>query len=170
MIPTAHLFTGGAIGAALRRQPWLVPPVAFASHLVLDAVPHLDEAGLFRPRYAPPPEMQALVVLDAAVGVLLLWWMHRRLRGADGGLWAWVAAGAFFALLPDLVDNMPYWSPELRAYPLIAALHAVHAGVQWNVPIEQWLLGTVTQVVAIAAGAWGIWRIATGRGGRSGPG
>ncbi|NIT03722.1 hypothetical protein GTO10_02200 [Candidatus Saccharibacteria bacterium] len=45
MLLTPHVAAGMAIGAAI-PDPKIAVPLAFASHFVLDAVPHWDEVGL----------------------------------------------------------------------------------------------------------------------------
>jgi hypothetical protein len=72
MMATPHMMAGAAIGKAVGR-PWVALPIAFVSHFLLDAVPHLDSATLYGVKHAGPtvPEA-AIAIADFVLGCLLV--------------------------------------------------------------------------------------------------
>ena len=106
---TPHLVVGAAIGARVRR-PALALPAAFASHFVLDTVPHIDIGWI------TGPNLSAAVATAVGLALcgLLVW---------SAGSWAPFAA-ALAALLPDAPGIKAYVEgaagvvfPHLTAYP-----------------------------------------------------
>jgi hypothetical protein len=144
MMATPHLVAGAAIGKAV-RQPWLALPLALVSHQVLDMVPHLDAHGMFgiRGAGAQPAEV-AFAALDVLLGVTLVVWATASQPGRARMWWA-----AVFALLPDIIDNVPLWQSWFRATRLGGAFTAFHHTWQANVPPAQWPLGLGTQIVLV---------------------
>lgn len=106
---TPHLVVGAAIGARLRR-PGLALPAAFASHFVLDTVPHFDIGWINGPNLS--------AAIDAALGAVLcgvLVW--------SAGTWAPFIA-ALAAVLPDAPGIKEYVEgtaavvlPHMTMYP-----------------------------------------------------
>lgn len=84
MTPLTHAIVGTAIYHYLRR-PWagrwgwvLAFPLAFASHYLLDAIPHFEGGGpLLRIRYSP-----WVFPALAGIGSVLSWYLYRRNRQA----------------------------------------------------------------------------------------
>jgi hypothetical protein len=146
---TPHLLAGAALGTALRR-PWLVMPVAFMSHFLLDFTPHLDAHALFGAPHGGPTRGEIVAAcLDGIVGLILLTWLSRR-HPAPKSLWL----GAFCALLIDLVDNIPPWNRAFRTWAITAPIHAFHHGIQSNVVPAQWPLGLSTQLLVSGVAIW----------------
>jgi hypothetical protein len=149
MVATPHMVLGAAIGKAVRR-PWLAWPLAFASHFLLDYIPHLDSHGLFGREQGGPTLPEAAVALaDVAVGVVLVGWLVRRQP-----LGRVMVGGAFFAILIDLLDNMPLWGDAFTTWPGTAWLSAWHHMSESNVTPDQWLLGVGTQVTTVVIAMW----------------
>lgn len=106
---TPHLVVGAAIGARVRR-PALALPAAFASHFVLDTVPHFDIGWINGANLS--------AAIDAGLGLVLcgvLVW--------STGTWAPLIA-ALAAVLPDAPGIKVYvegaatiFLPHLTAYP-----------------------------------------------------
>ncbi len=145
MIATPHMVAGAAIGRALRR-PWLAYPAAFASHFLLDIVPHIDWHGLFGIDHAGPTRLEALAGIgDFLVGALVVGLVSRRqpMRRVMLG-------GALFGVLMDLVEYVPPVGPWFRHWAGGAWLSRFHHGIQHNLPPTQWPLGAGTQVAALA--------------------
>jgi len=61
MLVTNHVLSGAVLGAAVRK-PWLAFPLGFASHLVLDAVPHWG-------RFEDPGRFMRVAVADGLTGL-----------------------------------------------------------------------------------------------------
>src|SRR5690242_16538088 len=112
MLATPHLLTGAAIGKVLKR-PWLAWPAAFASHFLLDHVPHLDAHALFGVAHGGPAQPEvAMAVADGLLGILLVLWAIGQQPGRRVML-----GGAFFAMLIDLLQNVGPWSAWLAHWP-----------------------------------------------------
>jgi len=143
------MFTGAAV-ATVSRRPWLGWPAAFASHFLLDYIPHVDSHALFgAPGGGPTVPEAATAVADfvAAVAVIL-WLVHRR---ADRRL---ALGGALFGIIIDLAELAPVVGPWLEGFPGTAWLHQFHHGFQHNLTRAQWPLGVATQAVTIGLTAW----------------
>ena len=154
MLATPHLLVGAALVAKTKR-PWLGMLAAFASHFVLDAIPHLDSHSLFGSPSGGPTRAEAIsTLLDVVVGASLVLWLtaclpRRRL----------LLAGAFLAAVVDLVYNIPPWNAWLWAYPLTRPLGELHYAIQHRVSPSNLPLGFVFQF-AISALAFGMLKTA----------
>ena len=145
MIATPHILAGAAI-ARTAGKPWLAWPAAFASHFLLDYIPHLDSHALYGvPQGGPTGPEAAVAVADFVLGAALVTWLVW--RRADRRL---VLVGALLGIAIDLVDNVPALGPWLRVWPGTAWLGAWHHGIQHNVTPAQWPLGVGTQVAVVA--------------------
>ena len=91
MLVTNHVLSGAVIGAAV-RNPWIAFPLGFASHLVLDAVPHWGRVGshAYFMRVAKADGLTGLAVMGLATAA------------AAPGQRVAVLAGMTGAALPDL--------------------------------------------------------------------
>jgi hypothetical protein len=143
------MMAGAAIGKVVRR-PWLAIGLAFASHFVLDIIPHLDSHSMFgTPSGGPTPAEVASATVDTFIGIALVLLLARRQRARSRILWA-----AFAAIVIDLVDDVPPWGPWFQAWPGTAWLSRFHHGIQHNVPLAQWPLGFGTQLLVLALAVW----------------
>ena len=149
MLGTVHLMAGAAVGKTLRR-PWLAFPMAVASHILLDSIPHLGPHSLFGIEgRGPQPGEVAMAIVDMSVGIPLVLWLIGR------GPLRWVmVGGAFFGCLPDLLFNVPPWCSFFAAWPVTAWLGWLHDAVDYNVRPSQWLLGSATQLAIVGACVW----------------
>jgi hypothetical protein len=149
MLATPHMLAGAAIGKLLRR-PYLALPAAFASHFVLDMVPHSDTYSLFGVHGLPPTHLViGMAALDAAVGIALVLWLSRGQPNRTVILWA-----AFFGILTDLLDNVPGVMGVFHQIPGALAFSHFHHGIQHNVPRSEWVLGLGTQVPVVAGAVY----------------
>jgi len=149
MIGTPHMLTGAAIGK-LTRRPHLALPIAFASHFLLDAIPHMDERALFGVAGGRVTLGEvSMAVVDIVGGIALVLWAvghqpHRRTM-----LWA-----AFAAVVIDLIDNVPPLRGWFRAWSLTSPLSAFHHGIQLGMARSQWAVGLGTQIAVIILALW----------------
>lgn len=122
MLLTVHVIAGATIGVAL-QNPLLSAPVAFATHLILDSVPHWNY---------PVPKQKTLssfwksfgpdMVATIAVSVVLIAWFWN--------VWPFVVWGIVWASLPDfltLYRKTKPWSVWFKAY------YRLHYLAQWEV-------------------------------------
>jgi hypothetical protein len=145
MMATPHMVVGAAIGRALPR-PWLAYPAAFASHFLLDIVPHIDSHGLFGAGHGGPTRLEAVAgVTDFLVGALVVCLVAKRQPARRVML-----GGALFAVLMDLVEYVPPFGPWLRGWAGTAWLTRFHHRIQHNLTPAQWPLGAATQVATLA--------------------
>lgn len=117
MTGTNHALTGAAIGIAL-QEPLLIVPLAFASHFVLDAIPHFDhEIYRFGSRWAT-----RLYVIDGMLATLGLGLLIVLLSQ----LWFYILLGAFFGVAPDI-----FWLYYYRHGRPQHWYFRFHSWIQW---------------------------------------
>lgn len=165
MLLTPHLLTGAAIGSATGNQ-YVGLMLGILSHHILDAILHFDldtfRVQRNRPNYlgATAEHIEivlslrdwAVIAVDTAAAALILGTLF---LGGYQLLSIPILAGMLGAILPDVLDSSPLWSPQLRArYPLLAAYHRLHAFFHWTATKDQIFLGLATQVLCIGAALW----------------
>ncbi len=147
MMATPHMAAGAAIGRVLRR-PWLAYPVAFASHFLLDIVPHIDSHALFGVKHGAPTPLEAAAgIADFLVGALVVSLAVARQPSRRVMLGA-----ALFAILIDLVEYVPPFGSWFQHWSGAAWLTGFHHRVQHNLTSAHWLLGAGTQAAVLALG------------------
>ncbi len=109
MLEFEHALTGATI-AYLIPHPAVALPLAFASHFVVDLLPHWNpNLGMKRKKqglFYLPTKTIFFIVIDCLVGLFLgLWLASRVLPNLNRAVL--VVLGAFFAVLPDLAEA-PY--------------------------------------------------------------
>ncbi len=145
MLATPHLLAGAAVGSTVAGVPGAFIFGAL-SHLLLDAVPHTDDALLEVPRGGRiMPADYAAVTLDIVVGFIFVFYF----AFAGNHIPDHVMAGAIGGISPDLVSNVPFWSPYLVGLPIIKQFHWLHGFVNQGVGEHRKLLGVLTQFVVI---------------------
>ena len=141
------MVVGASIGKELRR-PWLARPAAFASHFVLDRIPHLDWHGLFGIAGKGPTTPEVVFgVVDFLAGIALV----ARAVGRRP-VRALMLLCAFLALLMDLLNHVPPFRGWIMSCPWTAPVVAFHGACEWNVSPAWWPIGFGTQVAVIAFG------------------
>jgi hypothetical protein len=147
MMATPHMVAGAAVGRLLRR-PWLAYPAAFASHFLLDFVPHIDSHGLFGADHGGPTRLEAASgVTDFLVGALIVGLVAARHPGRRV-----MIGSAFFAILMDLAEYVPPFGPWFRSWAGAAWLTGFHHRIQHNLTPAHWELGAATQVAVLGLG------------------
>ncbi len=163
MIATSHVIIGGTIGAIVAKttsNPEAGAAAAVASgivsHLLCDLLPHLDlppNAKFIGDDVVWDKSLYRFAIVDSLIAFFLtlaIWYFQFEFNFLSG--FAWGALGGY---LPDLVDNFPLWKDALRRLPFFKQFHRLHLGIhrtwqpQFPMP-KYWLLGTLTQVIAIA--------------------
>lgn len=144
MIVASHLIVGGAVGK-LSKRARIAVPLAFASHYVMDMVPHscfnmFPVAGVVVSHLGP-----ALSVLAVAVLVSLTFRQRER--------WVILAAGVI-ACLPDVLDYAHPITDWFHLLPGSDYLSWVHHNLHCDVILTRPVLGFVTQAVVVAVGLW----------------
>lgn len=134
-----HALTGAVIGLSV-SNPVVALPLAFASHLALDAVPHYDPEGneesLFRTTL-----FNYLLILDAILCALLVLFLF--IAVPDD--WLLAAVCAFLAASPDL-----FWIPGYLRVVRTGkfkrtrnAFMRFHGWVQWATGPKYWFVEAI---------------------------
>ena len=147
MLAGPHMAVGAVIARATHRA-WIALPLAFASHYLLDALPHAY-TSLRDPRALPLKI--AIVAADALIGLALVLWIARRQPN-----WRLILASAFAAAMVDLMNPVTSFGLWLARLPGVGWLISRHINLAWHVPFGEWLLGfgpalAVLSLTAIAA-------------------
>ena len=137
MLETPHVVVGAAIAVKV-GNPALAIPLAFASHFVLDKIPHWNP-HLFT-------ETQKLVGLALIIGL----WVTAKFSG-DPLRMLTVLACCLASVLPDLV-KWPYYYLKNRWKPLTKWV-LFERNMQVN---ANFVPGVLTQFLTIATGLWWI--------------
>jgi hypothetical protein len=145
---TAHGVVGGAIVSLIPTYPVLGLCLAFASHYLLDAIPHLDypiRSASLIPKSAAPMKFDTALMADAitigadaALGVALA-----LLLFAARGSVALVVWGALAAILPDVLQFAYTRFP----HEPLASLQSFHRWAHISKGMKQPILGIVSQVI-----------------------
>ncbi len=163
MIATSHVIIGGAAALAvgsLTHNPLAGLAAGVVSHLICDALPHLD--GPIRPDLVSPEEFEKNIwknkgflyfaILDSLIAffsTLGIWYLKFKLSLIS--MFAW---GAFGGYLVDLVDNFPLWRNQIHKVPFFKQFHEFHKWIhnnwrQYFPEQKYWLLGIITQLVLV---------------------
>lgn len=143
MLATPHAVVGAALGVAV-GDPVTAFLLGFASHFLGDRLPHTEPTTFYGK--GPEFENQRLgwMIVDGVVMVAILAaLLHAHPRGLAG---FWGAAGG---LGPDLLTNVPWLGDRLARYWGFRQFRTLHHWVHDNIPKSRWLLGAVTQLVAL---------------------
>ncbi len=93
MVLTPHILAGAVIGAEVKNI-WVVLGLGLASHYLMDALPHWDYSVELNLKKIKD---MAKIGLDLLIGLTIVFVVAEPLD------W-YLAAGIFFALLPDLIQ------------------------------------------------------------------
>ena len=161
MLATPHAAVGAAIGRWV-RPPWLAVVVAFFSHFVVDAIPHLDIASFSRTRELLPRVYLIQFAIDIPCFIALMWWLLK----VGGPRRTLIFICAFAALGLDVIALTWQLLPSSPFTDFLRLIDRPHHRIHSTVWPDQWVLGTLTQVVTIAIS---LWIVSRGRAGRGSP-
>ena len=146
MLETPHVAIGAAIATKI-PNPFIAIPLAFASHFVLEAVPHWNPHIFFETKkYGRPTNKSVvIIVIDATValglGSFIAW---RALPNTGHAIT--ILAASLASVLPDLVEA-PYFFLNWKNKLLKSWLN-FHKSLQVDT-IPFW--GFLTQILVIFA-------------------
>lgn len=151
VLETPHVIVGAAIAAKV-GNPLLAIPLAFASHFVLDRVPHWNphlntEIKKFgKPTKATTALIFADVVLSLLFGgAIAMTAMPNQTQAAV------ILLGGFAGVLPDVIEG-PYFFLGMRNAFILKWI-SFQKSIQVDTSIVP---GIATQVVTVAAALWWI--------------
>lgn len=150
MVEIPHVLVGTAIAVKI-GNPALALPLAFASHFVLDLLPHTNPSIYARAKAGLPLEsrIKKLIFIDSSlalvIGSLIAATVLPDTRRA-----IIILLGAFLAVLPDVLE-IPFYFLKSR-HPLMVKYVEFSRSLQNDAPLVP---GTLTQiVVSLAALFW----------------
>lgn len=122
-----HALTGSIIGFSIGNP--IAIPIAFASHFVLDSLPHYRDRSRSEVEFHNSKEFKGLLVIDAILCGLLVFVLG--ISGADN--WQLAALCAFAATSPDLfsIPRFKRSITEKKEY-IGNAFQRFHKKIQWG--------------------------------------
>jgi len=155
MTLATHAITGAALATAMPEHPALAFCAGFASHFLIDAIPHWDypiHSDSVNPTIAKPMRFDGALAIDAlSIGfdALLGLALSVFFFGTPGALLA-VVAGAVGGILPD---PLQFVSTHTNVEPLISLQH-FHKWIHTDRKLRQegkHLIGISSQILFVAA-------------------
>lgn len=153
MLETPHVIVGAAIATKV-VNPALALPLAFASHFILEKVPHWNpHLNTETEKYGHPTRQSTLIVIGDVIASLASGGFIAYRALPDTGLALTILAASFFAVLPDVIEG-PHFFLGVRS-KIIKRWIAWQKSIQVDAPIA---LGLSTQVITIIAALFWIFR------------
>lgn len=149
MLETPHAIVGAVIAAKV-GNPYLAIPLAFASHFVLDRVPHWNpHLNTEIKKYGKPTlNSTILITLDVVLALVLGFFMASTAL-PDQSRAIVIVLGAFAGVLPDVIEA-PYFFLGYKN-KLLMKLLTFQKSIQVDTTIVP---GLLTQVVLVFASFW----------------
>jgi hypothetical protein len=146
MLETPHVAIGAAIATKI-PNPFIAIPLAFASHFILEAVPHWNPHIISETKKYGAPTKRSVIIIAIDVALALI----------TGSVIAWQAMpdrghaltiffASFASVLPDLIES-PYFFLKMRNRFLKVWLN-FHKSLQSSATP---LWGLTTQIATIIA-------------------
>lgn len=148
MIILTHSLAGTALASQTDNIP-LAMIVAFASHFLLDAIPHFDQGTIIDPygrKKTPWPKwLFATLILDIIVTIIFL----SKLRHRPDFILLLFAVAA--SILPDVIEETPV---KIRNLPILKQISQFHHKVHYWLPTKKWYLGLTCEVIITGGLVW----------------
>lgn len=164
MLSIAHVVAGAAIGAAVSDLPG-APVVAFglgwASHYVLDRIPHWERLYRHREHFSTqqpashwPRHILVQAILDNLAAALIVSGMIQTLSGTLAFWRSPLFWGALGGVFPDLLDNTPFWNATTRNWPFFRQERYFHKGIHISQEDQTRYhqFGLLTQLIVVTLG------------------
>ena len=149
VLETPHVIVGAAIATKV-VHPALAIPLAFASHFILERVPHWNpHLNTETEKYgAPTKRSTTIVILDASLALISGGYIAYRAL-PNTALAITILASCFVSVLPDLIEG-PYFFLKVRN-ETIKRWIKFQKSIQVDTDIVP---GLLTQLATIAAALW----------------
>jgi len=143
---STHIAVGAAVGY-VTKNPALGFLAGYASHHLIDALPHTDGGSL---EVSPDKFLQnksiIIIVSIDFIALLIIAYICYMLHGLNAPM-VWGAVGA---AIPDLIDNMPFWSVRLRQIFPFNYYHRFHEFLHYTIKNNTWAwAGVLIQLILI---------------------
>lgn len=113
MLETPHVFVGAAIATKI-PNPWIAIPLAFASHFVLEMVPHWNpHLNSETQKYGYPTRKSTALVIFDSVTALICGSTIAYSALPDVGHAATILFACLASIIPDLIEA-PYFFLRIR--------------------------------------------------------
>jgi hypothetical protein len=161
MTITPHILTGAALASLLPASPHSMRMlgflVGFGSHYILDAAPHWER--IYGARYNDelpadygrwPKHVTTQSLVDVLIGSILF--LTILFVVVPDPIKVCVCLGGIGAILPDLMDNVPWWSKRTKRLLVWRYLAKLHHWLHMNYDLQRKLpslLGLFTQLAVI---------------------
>lgn len=146
MLETPHVLIGAAIATKV-GNPFLAIPLAFASHFVLETVPHWNpHLNTETKKYGHPTKRSTVITAIDSTTALVSGSYIAFTALPNTGLAATILACSFFAVLPDVMEG-PYFFLKMRR-KWVEKWIAFQKSLQSD---TTWYWGLLTQLLTIGA-------------------
>lgn len=149
VLETPHAIVGAAIAAKI-GNPYLAIPLAFASHFILDKVPHWNpHLNTEIKKFGKPTLNSTIFIVLDVVAALVLGFFLASSALPDQSRAIQILLGAFAGVLPDVVEA-PYFYLGLKNEMLLKWLQ-----FQKSIQVDTTIVpGLMTQFITIVAAFW----------------
>ncbi len=151
MLETPHVIVGAAIASQV-ANPWLALPLAFASHFVLERVPHWNPhlTSEIKKYGKPTKQTTVIVITDVVVSLVAGFFIASRVLPNVSHAITIILA-CFFAALPDIIEG-PYYFLGIKS-KITTRWIAFQKSLQVD---ASFFPGVATQIITIIAAFWWI--------------
>jgi len=121
MMTATHIIAAGYVGEKI-GNPFLAFLVGIVIHFLLDCIQYYDttDNGEITKRQL------VLIFTDLIIGILIIVLVLKANLNLQGSfLW-----GAFGGILPDVMDNIPFWQKAFRSTSFGKKFHKFHDKIQ----------------------------------------
>ena len=151
VLETPHVVVGAAIATKV-VTPALAIPLAFASHFILERVPHWNpHLNRETEKFGAPTRKSTDIVIADVVASLALGGFIASRALPDWGQTATILAACFASVLPDVLEG-PYFFFNMRS-EIIKKWINFQKSIQVDTSIVP---GLITQVITILVAFWWI--------------
>jgi len=146
MTLTAHVCAGSAI-ATVSDDPLIGFFAGLLSHHILDAIAHSDFGSLGGNINNIFKNKKNLFYVLADILIALIIFTFFALKISDFVQIFWSVAGA---ILPDVIDNSPFWSKYTRKVFPTNYYHKFHETVHYTILNKKYFwVGIITQLIVV---------------------
>jgi len=151
VLETPHVIVGAAIATHV-VNPALAIPLAFASHFILEKVPHWNpHLNSETEKYGRPSKQSIYIVIADVIASLTLGGFIASRALPDYGHTLTILLAAFAAVLPDVLEG-PYFFLNMRSQ-IVKRWINFQKSIQVDIPI---IPGLITQVITVLLVFWWI--------------
>lgn len=121
MLLGPHLITGAVAGEYI-DNPYFAFAAGIILHFILDAIPHYDttDDGKYTFRQI------ALIFSEGIIGIIIFLFCYKNFSVHKISF----LAGALGGIVPDIIDNVPFWQKIFQNNKFGKKFHSFHTWVQ----------------------------------------